>query len=394
MMQKITADIVYTMAGEPLQNGVVVLDGQGRIMHVTDRTEFDPVELKHYKGALAPGFVNTHCHLELSHMLGKVDTGTGLIPFITNVVRQREAAAEIISEAIRLAEDQMLNEGIVAVGDISNSTNTFQQKLLGRMRYYTFVEMFDFLQNDQAESFFAKYMKVHDQLQANSGSRKSCVPHSPYTVSPMLFQKVVSFNKGDDHTVSIHNQEMIHENTLFLNKSGDLLEFYASFGFSLEDFEPIGTGSIMYALEHLNPAQRNLFVHNTLTTRDEIAITQQWSTKTFWATCPNANLFIENRLPDYQRFMDAEAQMTIGTDSLTSNWQLSILEEMKTIRRYQSYVPFYTLLKWATINGARALGFQDDLGSIESGKTPGINLFSFDPSTESFGDHVEVVKIV
>jgi cytosine/adenosine deaminase-related metal-dependent hydrolase len=317
-----------------------------------------------------------------------------LIPFILHVIRQREFAAEAINEAIRLAEDEMLNEGIVAVGDISNSTDTFQQKNLGRLRYYTFVEMFDLLQSEQADDFYSKYLGVHDELDPILGSRKSCVPHSPYTVSRTLFKKVVDANSGDDHTVSIHNQEMVHENALFMDKSGDLLEFYKSFGISLDDFEPIGEGSIMYALAHLNPTQRNLFVHNTLTTPDEIAITHQWSEKTFWATCPNANLFIENRLPDYQSFIDADAQMTIGTDSLTSNWQLSILAEMKTIKRYQSFVPFETMLQWATINGARALGFDEDLGSIEPGKTPGISHLNFDPENEPFNDDVKLKKIV
>jgi cytosine/adenosine deaminase-related metal-dependent hydrolase len=92
----------------------------------------------------------------------------------------------------------------------------------------------------------------------------------------------------------------------------------------------------------------------------------------FWATCPNANLYIENRLPDYKAFMEANARVTIGTDSLTSNWQLSILDEMKAIARYQSYVPLDTLLRWATLNGAQALGFDDSLGSLEVGKTPGL----------------------
>ena len=64
--------------------------------------------------------------------------------------------------------------------------------------------------------------------------------------------------------------------------------------------------------------------------------------------------------------------MTIGTDSLTSNWQLSILEEIKTIRKYASYVSLDTLLEWATINGAKALGFDHKLGSIEVGKKPGL----------------------
>jgi cytosine/adenosine deaminase-related metal-dependent hydrolase len=66
--------------------------------------------------------------------------------------------------------------------------------------------------------------------------------------------------------------------------------------------------------------------------------------------------------------------MTIGTDSLTSNWQLSVLEEMKTIARYQSYVDFETLLHWATLNGAEALGYETTLGSLEIGKIPGLNL--------------------
>lgn len=393
-MQKITADFVYTMAGKPVREGVVEVDDDGKIIRVAERGEFDSAELKYYDGILVPGFINSHCHLELSHMLGRVDTGTGLIPFITNVVRQREAAAEVIEEAIRSAEDQMLKEGIVAVGDISNSTHTFRQKNLGRMRYYTFVEMFDFLQNDQAQECYSKYIGVYNQLEILAGNRKSCVPHSPYTVSQALFQKIVAQNDGEDNTVSIHNQEMLHENSLFLDKTGDLLEFYASFRVSLDEFQPIGLGSIMYALEHLNPSQRNLFVHNTLTTRDEIDTAQRWSARTFWATCPNANLYIENRLPDYAAFIDANAQMTIGTDSLTSNWQLSVLEEMKTIKRFQSYVPFDTLLQWATINGAHALGFEQDLGSIEPGKAPGINLLSFNPELTLFNDEVTVKRVI
>jgi cytosine/adenosine deaminase-related metal-dependent hydrolase len=72
--------------------------------------------------------------------------------------------------------------------------------------------------------------------------------------------------------------------------------------------------------------------------------------------------------------LDTQARVTVGTDSLTSNWQLSILEELKTIARYQSYVPFETMLRWATLNGAEALGFDDTLGSLEPGKTPGVLL--------------------
>jgi cytosine/adenosine deaminase-related metal-dependent hydrolase len=204
------------------------------------------------------------------------------------------------------------------------------------------------------------------------------VPHAPYTVSPTLFEKINALNPDTNTTVSIHNQETEHENQFFLSKEGGFVDFYNAFGFSVEQLKPTGQPSIYYAMQHMNPACRTLFVHNTTTTAEDIQAAQAWSDKVYWATCANANLYIENRLPNYKAFMDNGARMTIGTDSLTSNWQLSVLEEMKVIAKYQSYVPFGTLLQWATLNGAEALGYEAELGSIEPGKAPGLNLLSMD----------------
>lgn len=357
-----------------MQNAVILLDDSGKILALESLDQHDPASVEFYRGILTPGFVNTHCHLELSHMKGKVDTGTGLIPFITGVVTQRNASAEFIADAIEKAEQEMLEGGIVALGDISNAPDTFATKAKGRMRYHTFLELFDFLQSSGAEKTFSDGLAVYEKLELAPGSAGSLVPHAPYSVSPTLFEKINAYNPDEDVTVSIHNQETPPEQSLFLEKTGDFLDFYGKFGISLDQFEATGKPSIYYALAHMNPANRTLFVHNTFTTRADIAAAQAWSSHVFWATCPNANLYIENRLPDYSAFLDTQARMTIGTDSLTSNWQLSILEEMKTIARYQSFVPFATLLRWATLNGAQALGFDDTLGSLEAGKTPGIVL--------------------
>ena len=373
-MRKITAKWVFPVASEPIENGVVITDDQGKILAIETREQHDPASLEMHHGILTPGFVNTHCHLELSHMKGKVDTGTGLIPFITGVVTQRNASAEIIAEAIKNAEQEMLDGGIVALGDISNAPDTFAVKANGRMRYHTFLELFDFLQDAGAEKTFSDGLAVYEQLELASGSARTFVPHAPYSVSKTLFEKINSFNPKSEVTVSIHNQETPPEQALFLEKTGGFLDFYGKFGISLEQFEATGSPSIYYALANMNPGNRSIFVHNTLTTKADIEAAQSWSPHTFWATCPNANLYIENRLPDYSAFLETQARVTIGTDSLTSNWQLSVLEEMKTIARYQSYVPFPTLLQWATLNGAQALGFEDTLGSLEVGKTPGIVL--------------------
>lgn len=373
-MHKFTADLILPVASAPLKDAVLIADDQGKILAIEPLQQHDPASVERHHGVLIPGMVNAHCHLELSHMKGKVDTGTGLIPFITGVVTKRAASAEVIQQAIQDADQEMLDNGIVAVGDISNTVDTFAQKSRGRIRYHTFLELFDFLQDENAEKTFEAGRAVLDQIRLAPGSTSSMTPHAPYSVSASLFEKINQFNASGCGIISIHNQETPPENELFEQKTGDFLDFYARFGVSLDAFTPIHKGSIYYALQHLNPANRTLFVHNTLTGSQEIQAAQQWSEHCYWVSCPNANLYIENRLPNYRHFMENGSRVALGTDSLTSNWQLSILEEMKTIARYQRYVPFETLLRWATLNGAEALGYDHDLGSLEVGKKPGILL--------------------
>ena len=91
--------------------------------------------------------------------------------------------------------------------------------------------------------------------------------------------------------------------------------------------------------------------------------------------CPNANLYIEDRLPDIPLFMKHNSLIVFGTDSLASNYQLSILEEMKTIKKAFPYISTSEMLVWATSNGAKALAFEDNLGDFTRGKKPGVVLF-------------------
>ena len=374
-MKKISADLVYPVSTPPIENGVVITDENGKILKMDDRENHDLASIDIRKGVLTPGFINTHCHLELSHMKGKVETGTGLLPFLQKVVAFRDIPQEEILSAIANGDQEMYHNGIVAVGDISNKVDTADQKSRSTIKYYTFVEMFDFMQDTNAQPTFEQYKQVYDGQSASGGNRKSCVPHAPYTVSPSLFNYINGVNQNGQ-TVSIHNQETIHENDLFLTKTGGFKDFYQSFGISLENFNPTNQTSIHYAMQYMDPSCKTIFVHNTMTLPEDIRAAQNWNNNIYWATCPNANLYIENRLPNYQYFLDNNAKVTIGTDSLTSNWGLSILEEMKVILRFQSYVSFETVLKWATLNGAEALGYEGELGSLEEGKIPGINLIS------------------
>ncbi len=391
-MRKIAADKIFTVSGDVLENHLVVLDQEGKILSLEPQENHDPTSFEKHTGVIVPGFVNTHCHLELSHMKGKVATGTSLIPFIKNVVTFREVEEQAILDAIAKGDQEMYDGGIVAVGDISNKTDSFATKRKSKIKYHTFVEMFDFLQEGMAQGEYDKYKAVYDAHHGGEGDKVSCVPHAPYSVSESLF-KMIKESNPDHCTISIHNQETPPENELFLKGTGAFHDFFGGFGITLDEFKHNGLPAIHYALANLNPQNNNLFVHNTLSTKEDIQAAQNWSPNVYWATCANANLYIENRMPNYQNFIDCDSRMTIGTDSLTSNWTLSVLDEMKAISRYQSYIPFSTLLKWATLNGAEALGYGAELGSIEVGKKPGLNLLNLNKDLE-LTNSTEVRRLV
>ncbi|PHL00524.1 S-adenosylhomocysteine deaminase [Neolewinella marina] len=381
-----------------MKDGIVVLDDTGRITDVLDpgapgftAPAAAPTRVD---GLLIPGFVNAHCHLELSHLSGKSQTGKTLLPFLVDVVTLREVPQEEIDAAIREQDRLMWQNGIQAVGDICNKADTAEVKRESPIHYYSFVEMFDFLQPDRARASYDLYQPAY----AAQPEPKSAVPHAPYTVSDALYPLINALNEGNE-SVSIHNQETEAEDELFLTGNGEFPDFFAGFGANLNGFEAPGTPSIYHALQRMDPRKRTLFVHNTLTRPEAILAAETWGENgVYWVTCPNANLYIENRLPRYDRFLDAGARVCIGTDSLTSNWQLSVLEEMRTISRFQSYVPFPALLRWATLNGAEALQFDGELGSLEVGKRPGLlqleGLEGTDPETFRIGADAQVSRLV
>lgn len=372
-MKKLSADRIHTISGEILHEHVIVLDDSGRILSIDLLEDHDKTSVQLLHGDLIPGFVNAHCHLELSHMKGLVHTGTTLLPFLQSVVKYRDFPEEVIQEAIQNNDAYMYEQGIMAVGDISNKTDSFETKRNSPIRYYTFVEYFDLMQKSWTERTWKQYQEVYSSAPESSKDRRSNVPHAPYSMTPELFSLLINSNK-EGSTISIHNQETPEENQFLMDGSGAFRQFFQDFGFTLDDYKPCGKRSIHYALQYMRPDLKTIFVHNTTCIPEDLETALAWNPRTYWATCPNANLYIENRLPNYQTFLDAGVKMCIGTDSLTSNWQLSVFEEIRTIQKYQSYVPLESLLKWATLNGAEALGFDDTLGSIEVGKSPGLIL--------------------
>jgi len=377
-MRFITADYVFPVTGSPVKDGIVIVKEDGSIEDVVDPQSSSSLPLsssEKFNGIICPGFINAHCHLELSHLKNKLTPGKGLPSFIREIAAKRSSSMELIREAIADAEDEMIRGGIVAVGDISNFDHSFDQKRKRRLHYHTFIEIFD-LEEKRAEAEFQKGLQLEEQLSANGNqtNQVSITPHAPYTVSAKLMKMIAEHALTNRSPISIHNQETATENEMFMHGTGELFNTLSSFGDYYQSWKPTGKHSLASIIECIPVSSRIQFVHNTYSTEEDIRKTQENIKNTWWCTCPNANLFIEDRLPDYKLFIDAGCRMAIGTDSYASNWSLSMLDEMKTISNHAPFIPLETLLQWATLNVANLLGFENELGSIEKGKRPGLNL--------------------
>lgn len=379
-MQKLTADIIYPITSSPILNGLILTDDTGKIMDILSPENAEYLSAidgaQKYKGIICPGFVNTHCHLELSHLRGKLDEHTGLNGFITQLQKIRNSSDEEILQAISDAENEMIQNGIVAVGDICNGANSLQQKQKSNLYYHSFIELFGF-DEIKADEIFEKGKIVFDYFNECSLSA-SIAPHAPYSTSKKMLHLIAKHCYENKKIMSIHNQESEEENKLFFSKTGKVMQMLLGFGFNLSDWKASGKNSLPSYMNDVQTMQNILLVHNTFTSQQDI----EWAAahidnaqkNLYWCFCPNANLYIENHLPDCMNFINAQQQITLGTDSLASNHQLSIWEEIKTITTHFPSLTLETLLQWATQNGAKYLGIENKFGSIEKGKTPGLNL--------------------
>jgi len=372
--RKLKADNIFD--GYKLtENTVLIVSKDGIIEDLVDAENAgDGIEI--FTGILCPGFINCHCHLELSHMKGLIPEKTGLVDFVFKVVTERHHSEEEILQAIEIAESEMLNNGIVAIGDICNNSLTIAQKQKERVLYYNFIEASGWLPSISKIRFerSAQLLKEFSQLHTPS----TIVPHAPYSVSQNLWNEIQPF--FENRTVTIHNQETAFEDEFFLNGGGGVTRMYEMMKIDNTHHQPTGKSSLRSYFNKLEKAKNVILVHNTFMKQEDVDYvkleTQNSKLKTYFCLCVNANKYIENALPPIEMFRKNKCAIVLGTDSLASNWSLNILDEINTIRKSFPLIPLEETLQWATMNGARALDIDDQFGSFERGKRPGVVLIN------------------
>lgn len=375
---KFRADQLFT--GYTLFNNdhVLITTENGTVENIVPAEEAGD-DIQNFRGILSPGFINCHCHLELSHMRGKIPAGTGLTQFIQSVMQYPPADQAEKDAQMKLADDEMFNNGIVAVGDISNHACSLTQKEKSAIQWYNFLEITN-LDDAKAGERITHFKTTSEAFSVRLHAPVALSPHAIYSVSPQTFRIINTLTANK--TITIHNQECAAEDELFKSGAGKFIPFYENIGRKTLPLPVSGKSSIQTWLPYFTNGQTIISVHNTYTSEEDILFAKQYAKanglQIIFCLCPNANLYIENTLPPVDLFIKHNCDIAVGTDSYGSNRQLSIVKEMEAIHIGLPHIPLITLLRWATINGANALGFENELGSFEKGKRPGVVLIEDD----------------
>lgn len=369
-MKRITAEYIYTLESEPIRNGFVEYEEDGTITAVGQCEAGEEV----MPGAIVPGFVNAHCHVELSHLHKKFRKGTGMAGFIDQINELRDwAGREVKQQLVQEWMDKMWNDGVSAMADISNDDSSFDIKKSHKMYTRTFLEVFG-SEPEMCEGVMNDVTALK-AVADEAGIDAAPTPHSCYTMSPQLLSASAAAGLESGY-LSYHSQESQEEEDLLISGSGAMYENRKRSGMSTPPVT--GESSLKYFLDRLadvKPApydENILLVHNVCLQQSDIDAVKQTMNNAYFAICPLSNIFIHNALPPIDLMRKNGLAIALGTDSLSSNDDLDVMKELVCLHENFPQVPMNELFTWASRNGARFLGKDNVLGSIAAGKRPGI----------------------
>ncbi len=395
------APYVLPVNTEPLLDGAVLVE-QDKIAAVgpeklirASYPSHEAVELQHL---LMPGFVNCHTHLELSVFADKIHPGPSFTDWLRRIIELRTLWVDIagadwqsqMEDSIRLGIEQLLAGGTTCVADVSASG--ISKKLLENagLRGIVFLEAIGF-QSGQAQDISEKIKNKLQQLGSGDGHmRTGLSPHAPYSVSPALFQRIkqLAAGSGDNCKLSVHLAESREEEMFLERGDGNIQKLLAWRGSWDEKWRPPGCSAVQYLNKLQMLSSDFLAVHlNYLQPRDYSILARQ---KVHAVTCPASNAWLGHENLHLRALRRHGVNIALGSDSLASNDDISMLNEMRVLARENTWLNFDEIIRIATMGGAKALGLEEQIGSLTPGKQADIIAIAAPPglSKENLSEYV------
>ena len=362
----ISADYIYTPEGW-LDHHLLETDEQGTIKELRMISPDD--QPQHFNGLLCPGWVNVHCHLELSALKGHIPVGTGMTGFISEIFSKRNAFTDKEKRlAVEKAMYSLIKTGTVALGDICNSTISLRpKKEISGLFTHSFIELLG-LDVLSAQKIFSEGLELADSFEDLS---HSITPHAPYSVSTSLLREIYSLPA---QLRSIHLMESLEERKLFEEDDGPFRRFFEKFNLPYQAFAV--KSPWQYVSADLSVNEDVIWVHCADMRPDELAELAEKFPDSMFCLCPRSNHYIHKRLPEIRHFLPFEDRICLGTDSLASNHSLDLFDEIKLLQKEFPEISLHRMIKWGSTQGAMALRQSNKFGIFAAGFRPGINLIT------------------
>jgi aminodeoxyfutalosine deaminase len=317
-----------------------------------------------------PGLVNAHTHLELSYLRGRVSSGSSFTGWIREVmaawrVRPDPRGPEAL-DAVERGIAESIASGTAIVGDISNTLSTFNPLARSSLAAVVFYELIGFHVPDPV-AFVAAATQQIEALPRTERVRASLAAHAPYSVAPLVLR---SIRHAMDHdpfaTCSVHLAESDEEIEFIRSAGGPWREMLEDLGVWDPSWKAPGVSPVQYLDESGFLSGRVIAVHGVHMTPADLDLLAARGTTL--VTCPRSNEYTGAGRPPIEAFYNSGVRVAVGTDSLASTPDLNVFAELSTMRRIAPAVPASVLLDSATRQGARALAFDGEYGTIEAGK--------------------------
>ncbi len=350
-------------AGVVLENHSLAIN-DGRIIDILPGNEArSRYQARHDQSfddhVLLPGLINTHTHAAMSLMRGLADD----LPLMTWLeehiwpVEKKWISADFVQAGSQLACAEMIRGGVTCFNDMyffPEETARVVEQCGMRATLGLIVIDFPSAWAETADDYIRRGLEVHDQLRGNPLIQTAFAPHAPYSVSDAPLQQIATLVEELDIPVHIHLHEVADEVSRAERELGLR---------PLQRLDRLGL---------LSP--RLLAVHMTQVNEDDIRRCRETGVNI--VHCPESNLKLASGFAPLQRFVEQDINVALGTDGAASNNDLDLFGEMrsaallaKAVAGDASAIPAETALRMATLNGARALGIEEQTGSLEVGKS-------------------------
>jgi cytosine/adenosine deaminase-related metal-dependent hydrolase len=329
---------------------------------------------------LLPGLVNAHTHLELTHLAGLVPPKGDFVGWLGQVAtRAREQAdnRDTAERAVLQGSDLSLTEGVTTIGDVSRWPALTRPLLAGGpLRVVSFGEVIAIgtLRDRLGPRLAAAADRTHDSAHLRAGVS----PHAPYTLEPEALQACADRAAGDHLALCMHLTETAYEIEFTTALAGPLRQHLEALGVWDDRVPRPGRRPIDFAAACGILAPHALLAHVNYATDHELD--RIAASGAHVAYCPRTHHAFGHPPHRFLDMLQRGINVCIGTDSLASNPSLSVVEELRFLRRRYPDLPVGTLIELGTIHGARALGLANTVGAVAPGMAADLVAVPLDPS--------------